>query len=408
MAKRWHDEGDWAFGSSRRSSRGPWLVATAAVCFAIGVLAGASWFPRTVYVGLDSAASGGGNSSSTQGSQNGLASGSEPSAVPPELGNNVITQIYDASRPSIVTITAVSGTSAAKDGLQEDVGTGFFIDNSGDIATNNHVVNGQSSVSVSVNGKTYKAKVVGTDALDDLAVVRLTPMPANVKPLPLGTASTLHPGDLVVAIGNPFELTASVSAGIVSGLNRSMPTDNGRLLSGLVQTDAALNPGNSGGPLLNASGQVIGINTAIESPVEGSVGIGFAIPIDKLKQVLPNLLSGKAVDHPWLGITGMDITPKEVETYHLPVNQGVLVITTTKGGPAQRAGIHGDSGSAEKPVGDGDIITAANGQSVADLESLTSIISSLQVGDVVHLSILRHGTSMDISVTLQAWPKNGP
>ena len=274
----------------------------------------------------------------------------------------------------MVTITAVANSGTSKNSPEEDIGTGFFIDDQGDIATNNHVVNGQTTVSVTLDNHTYTGKVIGTDALDDLAVVRITPPPSGVKPLSLGTAKTLQPGDLVVAIGNPFDLTASVSAGIVSGLNRSVPTDSGRLMSGLVQTDAALNPGNSGGPLLNARGQVVGINTAIESPVEGSVGIGFAVPIDRLEQVLPKLLSGKPVDHPWLGIIGLDITPAIAQKYHLPVNQGVLVIATSPGGPASKAGLKGDSGSQNNPVGDGDIITAINGQPVADIESLSAYI----------------------------------
>ena len=176
----------------------------------------------------------------------------ENNALPPALSGNTVSQIYQMARPSVVTITAVANSGTSKNSPEEDIGTGFFIDDQGDIATNNHVVNGQTTVSVTLDNHTYTGKVIGTDALDDLAVVRITPPPSGVKPLSLGTAKTLQPGDLVVAIGNPFDLTASVSAGIVSGLNRSVPTDSGRLMSGLVQTDAALNPGNSGGPLLNA------------------------------------------------------------------------------------------------------------------------------------------------------------
>jgi S1-C subfamily serine protease len=401
MAKHWEDMDHWDTPRSGRWSRfAPWMVATAAVCFALGLVCGSMWIPRTV--SLDNRESAGAYPESNPS----IASG-QNNALPPALSGNTVSQIYQMARPSVVTITAVANSDTSnKNNPAEDIGTGFFIDDQGDIATNNHVVNGQTTVSISLDNHSYKGKVIGTDALDDLAVVRITPPPSGIKPLSLGTAKTLQPGDLVVAIGNPFELTASVSAGIVSGLNRSMPTDSGRLMSGLVQTDAALNPGNSGGPLLNASGQVVGINTAIESPVEGSVGIGFAVPIDRLEKVLPKLLSGTPVDHPWLGIIGLDITPALVQKYHLPVNQGVLVIGTSPGGPASKAGLRGDSGGQNNPVGDGDIITAVNGQPVADIESLTAYISNQNVGDVVHLSVLRHGRSMDVAATLQAWPSN--
>ncbi|MCL6452286.1 MAG: trypsin-like peptidase domain-containing protein [Alicyclobacillus sp.] len=327
------------------------------------------------------------------------------SALPPSLDQNVVTRIYQQALPSVVVITAVQ---QAKSNSSEDIGTGFFIDGQGDIATNAHVVAGQKTVTVTVGGKDVKGTVVGSDTIDDLAVVRVAP-PPGVKPLPLGSAKNLQPGDLVVAIGNPFELTASVSAGIVSGLNRSMPMASGRVMNGLVQTDAALNPGNSGGPLIDQAGQVIGINTAIESPVEGSVGIGFAIPIDRLKALLPKLLSGQPIDHPWLGIEAYDITPALAEQAHLPTTQGVLILSTVKGGPAAKAGLKGDTGSANSPKYDGDIIVAVDGQAVVDVASLTAAISQDPVGSQVTLTILRGGKRMNVTVTLQAWPKSsGP
>jgi S1-C subfamily serine protease len=319
---------------------------------------------------------------------------------------NVITRIYNAAKDSIVAITAVS-TAQDRQSPQESVGTGFLIDTNGDIATNEHVVSGMKTVSVSFGGKTVTGTVVGTDPLDDLAIVHIPPQ-NGMHPLPLGTSQGLQPGDLVVAIGNPFELTNSVTAGIISGLNRSMPTQSGRVMSGLLQTDAALNPGNSGGPLFNADGQVVGINTAIESPVEGSVGIGFAIPIDRLRQLLPQLLRGEHISHPWLGISGEDITPGVQQKYHLPVSQGVLIIRCVSGGPAAAAGLHGDSGGEDHPVGDGDIITGVNGQPVASVADLTAAISNYPVGTTVHLTVLRHGKTLDIAVKLGAWPENGP
>jgi S1-C subfamily serine protease len=268
------------------------------------------------------------------------------------------------------------------------------------------VVSGKKQVSVKLGGQTYTGQVVGTDPMDDLAVVRITP-PPGVRPLSLGSAKGLQPGEPVVAIGNPFQLTNSVSAGIVSGLNRSMPTESGRLMSGLIQIDAALNPGNSGGPLLDARGQVIGINTAIESPVAGFVGIGFAVPIDRFVALLPNLLQGTAVDHPWLGIRALDIDPAVQQQFKLPVSQGVLVISTVSGGPAAKAGLHADSGGANKPVGDGDIITAIDGHPVADVAELTAIVNQDRVGQTVTLSVLRRGKPISVRVTLAPWPAGG-
>jgi S1-C subfamily serine protease len=399
MTRRWDDFDDWA--SPRRPRRSRWLAfaVLAAVCYGLGLATGSLAMPRTVTIDHQVAV---GNTALPAGTPQ---AGNQP--LPPALNSNIITQIYNRARPSVVTITAVTH-AASKNAPEEDIGTGFFIDDHGDIATNNHVVNGQKTVSVTVGDKTYKGTVIGNDPMDDLAIVRISP-PPNVPPLTLGTAKTLQPGDLVVAIGNPFELTASVSAGIVSGLNRSMQTDSGRMMSGLVQTDAALNPGNSGGPLLDAYGRVVGINTAIESPVEGSVGIGFAIPIDRLVQLLPRLMNGQKVEHAWIGITALDIRPSLVDQYHLPVQSGVLVISTVPGGPAAKAGIQGDSSKdPDHPVGDGDIIVAINGQPVHDVAELTSIVTNEGVGAEITLSILRHGKPMDVKLKLEAWPSEPP
>jgi S1-C subfamily serine protease len=336
-----------------------------------------------------------------------LKNNTHDSALPPGENSSVISRVYQSVKNSIVTITALS--SGGSSGPSEDIGTGFFIDSKGDIATNAHVVNGQHTVSVTVGNHTFQGTVVGQDTMDDLAIVRIPP-PPGTSPLPLGSAKDLYPGQLVIAIGNPFQLTSSVSAGIVSGLNRSMPAQNGRMMDGMVQTDAALNPGNSGGPLLNASGQVVGINTMIESPVQGSVGIGFAIPIDRLKRLEPQLLKGETVHHPWLGITALDVDPIMEQEVHLklPVNQGILVMSVIKGGPAAAAGLHPDSSTGNKPVGDGDIITAVNGQPVATVSDLTSAIADDPVGTVVHLTVLRKGKPLTINIKLGPWPSKLP
>ncbi|MBX5435648.1 MAG: trypsin-like peptidase domain-containing protein [Alicyclobacillaceae bacterium] len=397
MAGRWNRwDDDWEFPRGSSGLRRAAVAVSLLLAYALGVWTGGTVFHRTHSAAIpappppDSADQMPANNSSS-------------SPLPPDLNGNVITRIYRSARPSVFTITAVT-TKARDGGPGADIGTGFLIDHDGDIATNNHVVSGFHTVSVTVNDTTYKGTVIGTDPLDDLAIVRIPP-PPGIQPLPLGTSKTLQPGDLVVAIGNPFELTASVTAGIISGLNRSMPTDSGRVLTGLLQTDAALNPGNSGGPLLNARGEVVGINTAIESPVEGSVGIGFAIPIDRLKQELPLLRVGKAVQHPWLGIVADDITPELEQALHLPVSQGVLVRQVVKGGPAAKAGLIPDTSplSASLPKGDGDVITAVNGRPVGSVADLTSAISQYPVGTVVHLTVLRHGKTIEVDVKLGNW-----
>ena len=318
--------------------------------------------------------------------------------------SSAVNGIYNSAIGSICTITTIN-KSQQKSSDTEDIGTGFFIDNKGDIATNDHVVGSVKTVTVQLGTKSYKGTVIGTDRLDDLAIVHVSPI-LGVKPLPLGTATTLKPGYYVIAIGNPFQMTGSVSSGIVSGLNRSMPSVGGRDMNGLIQTDAPINPGNSGGPLLNTRGQVVGINTMIESPVSGSVGIGFAIPIDRLKKVLPNLLSGKTVEYPWLGITAIPIDVGIQQQFQLPTAQGVLVISTDSNGPAAKAGIHGDSGGTKNPVGDGDIITAVNGKSVSSVAEVTSDIAQYSVGSSVDLTLLRKGKPIHIKVTLGAFPTN--
>ena len=402
----WPNGDDWDRPRKRNGAR--WIavgIALVAV-YAVGIVTGTSL--RVSNVSSQQATTGGpgGNQASGVPSSTGVVNNSSADgtglAMPPGVGDNLITRVYRTVRPSIFTITAITSLKSST-GPQEDIGTGFLIDDNGDIATNDHVIKGAKYLSVSTANQTYRATVVGTDPVDDLAIVHFSP-PAGLHPLTLGSTQTLQPGQLVIAIGNPFQLTASVSAGIVSGLDRSMPVQGGRLMDGLVQTDAPLNPGNSGGPLLDSAGRVVGINTFIESPVQGSVGVGFAIPVDRLRRLLPQLLSGQPVQHSWLGIEAIDIDPGVQLQYKLTVAQGILVFSTAKGGPAARAGVHGDTGGSNHPVGDGDIIVAIDGQPVQSVADLTTAINSDAVGTVVHLTILRHGQRIQLPVTLGAWP----
>ena len=285
-------------------------------------------------------------------------------------------------------------------------GSGIVIDNNGNILTNNHVVDGATSVTVKFsNGKTASAKVLGTDAINDLAVINVDA--ANVSgitPLTLGNSDDVQVGQMAIAIGNPYGYDNTVTVGVISGLNRSI---GGSGYSGMIQTDAALNPGNSGGPLLDASGSVIGINTAIESTSTGAKGIGFAIPSNVAKNELTNLEAGKSVEHPWIGITGETLTQTLATQLGITANQGVYVAGVASGSPAEKAGLKGGNFNANgQPAGGGDVITAAGGQAMNTIQDLQTYIAGKAVGDAINLTVLRGGSSTSISVTLAARPSN--
>lgn len=386
MAERFSRHDEWG-QPMKRTARGFSLLVGAVVVYVVGALSGGPIWARWI-AGTSPAA------------PVLPAQGGRPTTAIGIAGND-ITRVYRSASDSIFTITALS-KGTAQTGPQEDIGTGFLIDNRGDVATNDHVVNGMQTVTVTINNNMLVGKVIGTDSLDDLAIIKIPP-PPDIRPLSLGSAKRLQPGDPVIAIGNPFQLTSSVTSGIISGLNRSMPSNSGREMTGLLQTDASLNPGNSGGPLIDAAGQVVGINTAIESPIQGSVGIGFAIPIDKLKSVLPRMLSGQQVEHPWIGIVGTNIDPAVQQQFQLPVSKGILVLQVVKGGPAALAHIRPDSGGTSNPKGDGDILIAANGQPLDNVAALTAFVSKYPIGTVIHITVLRHGRRVTVDVKLQNW-----
>jgi S1-C subfamily serine protease len=413
MGRKFRDEEFWR-DSPRRGGRSGSMAAlltlSLIVVFGVGVVTGVSVSRPTQLVGPEYVTPVPG-SPSTAGASN-AGNGLTNSSGLPMVGSsaNQITAVYNSVKRSICTITAISDGSS-KTGAEEDIGTGFLINDNGDIATNDHVVNGQPTVTVTFGHHNYQGTVIGKDKIDDLAIVHITP-PAGRAPLVLGTSAKLVPGQFVIAIGNPFQLTESVTFGIVSGLNRSMPMPTGHVMDGLIQTDAPLNPGNSGGPLLNAAGQVVGIDTAIESPIEGSVGIGFAIPIDRLERLLPTLLRGGQVQHAWLGIAGIDINSYLQSQLQLPVGYGVYVEAVSPHSPAERAGLRGDSGAnsaAENGQisslkGNGDIIVGVNGQKVTTIEQLTNIINHDAPGQKLTLNILRNGQKVNVVVTLGNWP----
>ena len=313
--------------------------------------------------------------------------------------------IYQQTSPGVVVI--VTELSANFRNVGEATGSGIVLNNGGDILTNEHVVAGARQIRVTFkDGTTVAGAVAGTDASDDLAVVHVSGAGSHLHPLVLANSDAAQIGDPVLAIGTPFGLAGSLTSGIVSGLGRSSTAPSGRALTGMIQTDAPINPGNSGGPLLNAKGEVLGVDESIQSPVQGSVGVGFAVPINTAKRVISTLEAGKAVQHPWLGISGQTITQSLADSLSLPKSSGVLVVQVVTGSPAAKAGLRG-SGSADS--GD-DIITAMDGHQLASVEALTTYLDSKSVGDKVTMTVVRGGKTMSLTATLadfQQQPSGG-
>ena len=326
------------------------------------------------------------------------------SAAPALYSEDTVTSIYDNASPAVVEIDMTQRTPGFFNQSMEGEGSGFLIDTEGHILTNNHVVDGATSVQVVLKGgNTVDAKVVGTDAVDDLAVISVDASAvASITPLQLGDSSAVKPGQMAIAIGNPYGMDGTVTVGVISGLNRNV---NG--VTGMLQTDAAINPGNSGGPLLDANGMVIGINTAIESPSTGAIGIGFAVPSSVAQKALPNLMAGKQMVRPWLGISGAALTPALAQQLGLSVNKGVYVVSVNPGGPTDKAGLKGGNlDTSGAPAPGGDVITAVDGKTVTSVQDLSSYINTKNVGDNITLSVLRDGSKMDVQVTLGTWPSN--
>jgi S1-C subfamily serine protease len=323
------------------------------------------------------------------------------SAQPVLYNEDTVTTIYDNASPAVVEVDVTLGTAMMGAFFGQGEGSGFLIDSDGSILTNNHVVDGASKVTIAFNnGGTADASVIGTDAVHDLALIKVDPsVVSGVSPLMLGDSSTVRPGQMAIAIGAPYGLANSITVGVISGLDRSI---SGSSMTSMLQTDAELNPGNSGGPLLNASGEVIGINTAVEAQ-PGAYGIGFAVPSNVAKSVLPTLRAGKQVQRLWLGISGRALTADLAKQLNLSVNQGVYVINVTSGSPADKVGLKGSGiSSGGVPTTGGDVITAVDGNAVKSVSDLSNYFASKQVGDQVTLSVVRGGNTMNVQPTLGA------
>jgi S1-C subfamily serine protease len=320
--------------------------------------------------------------------------------------NNI--EVYKAAAPGVVYIQS---TTTVRDffGLysqqREGAGSGSVIDDQGDILTNYHVIANSEKLTVSFgSGKNYPARVIGADPDTDLAVVRLLQTPKEpLTIVPLGDSDKLIVGQKVLAIGNPFGLDRTLTTGVISGLQRPIRAENGRQIEGAIQTDASINPGNSGGPLLDSHGRMIGINSQIESPSGASAGVGFAIPVNIAKRIVPELVRNGSVQRPKLGIT-----PRDVETLgrqvELPVSDGVLIWYVQQGGPAANAGLRGLVQTEDGDVELGDIIVGIDGQKVADNDELYKILDKHQMGDTINVEIIRRGRRTTVPVKLTEVP----
>jgi S1-C subfamily serine protease len=321
-------------------------------------------------------------------------------------------RVYRAASPAVVNITtiAVAYDFFLNPMPKEGTGSGAIIDRSGHILTNFHVIDGARRLEVTLaDGSKWPARPVGADPSNDLAVIKIDAPVEKLTVIPLGDSAKLLVGQKVLVIGNPFGLDRTLTVGIVSSLGRSIRADNGRLIRGIIQTDAAINPGNSGGPVLNSSAEVIGVSTAIFSPSGGSVGVGFAVPINTAKQIISELINRGYVARPYLGIAGHEIVPALVQALRLPVKEGIMVVEVTPGSPAQRAGIRG--GDRAVQVGNmivrvgGDIITEVDQVKVRTFEELSDFIDTKQPGDTVALTFNRQGKFNVVEVRLRERPR---
>jgi putative serine protease PepD len=317
--------------------------------------------------------------------------GSEPAA---SAGGLTIGEIYDRSYKAVVEITASGGQAAPFGGSQlQAQGSGFVYDRDGTIVTNQHVVSGAGSISVRFwDGSTYEAEIVGTDRSTDLAVIRVDAPASVLEPLLLGDSSQVAVGDGVVAMGSPFGLEGTVTSGIVSALHRQMTAPNEFTITDSIQTDAAINHGNSGGPLLNARGRVIGVNAQIESESGGNDGVGFAIPSNTVRSIVAQLLESGKVEHAYLGVK-MTTVP-----------DGVAVTEVVSGTPADEAGLQAATGTdtiggQEIPTG-GDVIVAVDGTPISSSAELQSAVDAKRPGDAISLTVVRNGETRTLRAVL--------
>ena len=366
------------------------VIATAAIIFA-------------VFVSFNSIADNGtgelivtnGNYGETVGEVTGIERGYEYSLI----------DIFEKSEESIVQVSVLRGES------EGGMGSGFVYSDEGYVITNQHVVQDAQKVMITfLDGEAYIGNVVGSDRDLDIAVVKVEPTNTYLQPIKIGDSSELKVGEKIAAIGNPFGLSGSMTAGIVSQMGRLLPQETGYSIPDVIQTDAAINPGNSGGPLINMKGEVVGINTAIQSATGEFSGIGFAVPSNTVKKVVPVLIENGEFKHPWMGISGTDVDPELAEIRGLKSSKGFLVVSVIEGSPAETAGLLGVTETEERDgrefALDGDIILSIDGETVRKISDiLVHLQREKSVGDEMVLSVNRNGEMLELTMILEERPQ---
>jgi putative serine protease PepD len=326
--------------------------------------------------------------------------------------NNI--DIYRAAAPGVVNITTIS---VERDFFlnivpRQGAGSGSIINKQGYILTNHHVIRDTRRLEVTLaDGSRWQGKLVGTDPDNDLAVIKIDAPPDKLTVIPMGDSDQLLVGQKVLAIGNPFGLGQTLTTGIISSLGRTLRAQNDTLMEDIIQTDASVNPGNSGGPLLDSSGKLIGINTAIFSPTGVSVGIGFAVPANSAKRIIPELIARGYYAYPWIGASVTTLLPGDARMLKLAVRQGALLVEVVRGGPAHKAGLQG--GDRRVRLGNriliagGDVLVAADGRSVDTADSLIRIIREKRPGELLSLEFYRGGNYREeVELRLEERPRN--
>jgi S1-C subfamily serine protease len=329
--------------------------------------------------------------------------------------------IYKQDGPGVVQITATSVTQVPADPFNflpstpqtsQSLGSGFVIDRSGHIVTNFHVIQGAQKVQVSFSGQDQlPAEVVGKDRSTDLAVLKVDAHARALTPLPLGNSDEVRVGDPVYAIGNPFGLTRTLTTGVVSAVQRQIFAPNGVPIDSAIQTDAAINHGNSGGPLIDASGRVIGVTSQIQTggaQNQGNVGIGFAIPVNTVRDIVGQIIAHGQAQHAYLGLSAAAVTPQLKKLFNLPTAQGLLVQQVDKGTAAAKAGIRAGSTQVvvegESYSVGGDIITKVDGRPVVDFDQLSAVVQQKHPGDTMKIELWRDGSQRTVTAKLGTRP----
>jgi len=318
--------------------------------------------------------------------------------VPVSATDLSVQELVKRESPAVVLISNETSRGGS-------LGSGFLIDTAGHIITNAHVMDGATKTTVTFQDGTEKrGTVLGVDTSTDVAVLKIDQVPAGVTPVSLGKSGSLTVGQDVVAIGNPYGYSGTATTGIVSALKRTIASPSDFPIQNAIQTDAAINQGNSGGPLFDRAGRVIGINSQIASENGGNVGIGFAVPIDTVRPIVNSIIASGKAQHAWIGIQGGELTPALAQKLGLGTRRGVLVLSLYPRGPAKKGGLKATgNATASVPTG-ADLIVAINGTPVADMADVAEAVASRKVGDQITVTILRNGTSQTVTLTLKDRP----